>query len=52
MPAAKILRAMPTDEEIAREMRMVGYGDRARIGPQRWGDGLVWEELHRSSPWR
>jgi hypothetical protein len=52
LPAAEILRTMPTDQDIAREMRMVGYEDRARLGPQRWGDGLVWEELHRQTPWR
>lgn len=52
MSAAGILRAMPTDEDIAREMRMIGYEDRAGMGPQKWGDGLVWEELHRSTPWR
>jgi hypothetical protein len=52
MPAAEILRAMPTDEDIAEEMRAVGYETRASLGPQRWGDGLVWEELHRSTPWR
>ena len=52
MSAAEILRAMPTDESIAREMRSISYENRASIGPQRWGDGLVWQELHRSTPWR
>ena len=52
LTAAEILRAMPTDEDVAREMRAISYEDRASLGPQRWGDGLVWEELHRSSPWR
>ena len=52
MPAAEILRVMPTDEGIAKEMRAIGYENRASLGPQRWGDGLVWEELHRSTPWR
>lgn len=52
MPAAEILRVMPTDDDIAREMRTISYEDRAKIGPQKWGDGLVWEELHRSIPWR
>ena len=52
LPAAEILRVMPTDEGIAKEMRAIGYEDRARVGPQKWGDGLVWEELHRSTPWR
>ena len=45
-----ILRTMPTDQTIAREMRDMNYETRASLGPQRWGDGLVWEELHRSTP--
>ena len=52
LPAAEILRVMPTDDDIAREMRAIGYEDRAKAGPRKWGDGLVWEELHRSVPWR
>lgn len=52
LTAAEILRAMPTDEDIAREMALIGYEERAKAGPQRWGDGLVWEELHRGIPWR
>ena len=52
MPAAKILKIMPTDRSIAQEMRAISYENRASVGPQRWGDGLVWEELHRSTPWR
>ena len=50
--AAEILRVMPTDADIAKEMRLINYEDRAKIGPRKWGDGLVWEELHRSNPWR
>ena len=52
LPAAETLRAMPTDAGIAKEMRLVSYEDGARLGPQKWGDGLVWEELHSSTPWR
>ena len=52
LPAAEILRAMSTDAGIAKEMRLVSYEGRARLGPQKWGDGLVWEELHSSTPWR
>ena len=52
LPAAQLIKVMPTDKDIAKEMGMVGYGDRARVGPQRWGDGLVWEELHRQTPWQ
>lgn len=52
LSAADILKVMPTDESIAQEMRLIGYEDRTKMGPQRWGDGLVWEELHKSIPWR
>ena len=52
LPAAEILRVMPTDQGIAREMRAISYETRAGTGPQKWGDGLVWEELRRSTPWR
>ena len=52
MPAAEILKVMPTDKSISQEMRTMSYENRTSIGPQKWGDGLVWEELHRSTPWR
>ena len=52
LPAAEAPRATPTDAGIAKEMRLVSYEDGARLGPQKWGDGLAWEELHRSTPWR
>ena len=37
MGAAEILRAMPTDEGIAEEMRATSYEGRASLGPQKWG---------------
>ena len=49
LPAAEILKAMPTDKSIAEEMGRLSYEDRARTGARQWGDGLVWEELHRST---
>ncbi|MGN0055637.1 MAG: hypothetical protein ACI360_04330 [Atopobiaceae bacterium] len=52
LPAAEILRVMPTDKSIAEEMGKLSYEDRAGIGARQWGDGLVWEEPHRSTPWR
>ena len=53
LPVAEILKVMPTDKSIAEEMGKLSYEDRARIGARQWwGDGLVWEELHRSTPWR
>ena len=41
MSAAKILRAMSIDEEIANEMRTKSYEDRAPLGLLRLGDGRV-----------
>jgi hypothetical protein len=52
LPAAQILKTVPTDQEIAKEIQALSYESRAQIGPERWGEGLVWEELHRSTPWR
>ena len=52
LPAARILKVMPTDQSIGREMNLTSYESGARVGPQEWGDGLVWEELHRQTPWR
>lgn len=52
LPAAQILKVMPTDQSIAKEMKSMSYEGRMQIGPKEWGDGLVWEELHRQIPWR
>lgn len=52
LPAAEILRTMPTDQDIAELYRSVAYNPRQRDAPREWGDGLVWSELHRSEPWR
>lgn len=50
--AAEVPKAMPADRSIAKEMRGVGYETGASPGPQRWGDGLAWEKLRGSTPWR
>ena len=52
LPAAGILRSMPTDDDIAELYRRTVYEPQRRDGPAEWGDGLVWAELHRSDPWR
>jgi hypothetical protein len=52
LPASEILRTMPTDDDIADLYRRLAYGPRKRDGPQEWGDGLVWSELHHSTPWQ
>ena len=52
LPAAEILKAMPTDEDIVEVYRQSVYEPQKREGPAEWGDGLVWSELHHSSQWR
>ena len=52
LPAPEILRTMPTDDDIADLYRRLAYGPQKRDGPQEWGDGLVWSELHHSTPWQ
>ena len=52
LPAAEMLRVMPTDDDIEaiyqERLQQPGRYD----GPNEWGDGLVWSELHHSTPWR
>lgn len=52
LPAAEILRIMPTDDDIAELYRQAAYNPQKQEGPAQWGDGLVWAELHHSTPWR
>lgn len=52
MSPAELLRTMPTDDEIAELYRKASCGAQRSEGPQIWGDGLAWNELHHSSPWR
>ena len=52
LPAAELLRTMPTDDDIADLYRRLAYEPQKREGPQEWGDGLVWSELHHSTEWR
>lgn len=52
LPAAEILRTMPTDDDVAELYRRMIYEPQRRDGPPEWGDGLVWAELRHASPWR
>lgn len=52
LPPAEILQAMPTDDDIAELYRRIAYEPQRRDGPVEWGDGLVWAEMHHSTPWR
>ena len=52
LPAAEILKVMPTDDDIAEVYRRLVYEPQERDGPLEWGDGLVWAELHHTVDWR
>lgn len=49
---SELLRVMPTDTEIAELYRRAAENPQKSEGPAQWGDGLVWAELHHSTPWR
>ena len=52
LPAAEILKTMPTDEDIEEICRQAAYGAQKSDGPTEWGGGLVWAELGHALPWR
>ena len=52
LPPAEVLAVMPTDGGIAELYRRTVYEPQEREGPVEWGDGVVWVELHHSTPWR
>lgn len=52
LPAAGILRAMPTDRSIAEVYGRMGERERLEGTIPRWGDAIVWSELHSSEPYR
>lgn len=52
LPAAEILRAMPTGRSIAEVYGHMGERERLEGTIPRWGDAIVWSELHSSEPYR
>lgn len=52
LPAAEILRVMPTDESIAAIYGRLSERERLEGTIPRWGDAIVWSELHHSEPYR
>ncbi|MGI6106303.1 MAG: IS256 family transposase, partial [Raoultibacter sp.] len=51
LSASEILKSMPTDEDI--DFLYDQYAPVPNKGnkPVEWGDGLVWRELHHSTPY-
>ncbi len=50
-PPATILQAMPTDNDIATLYNKTAHKPQHTDAPARWGDALVWEELHHQTRW-
>ena len=52
LPAAEILRVMPTDRSIAAIYERLDERQKLEGTIPRWGDAIVWSELHNSEPYR
>lgn len=52
LPAAGILRVMPTDRPIAAIYERLDERERLEGTIPQWGDAVVWSELHHSEPYR
>lgn len=50
LPAAEILRSMPTDADIDLLYELYSGDPKDRDGPA-WGDRPVWQELHHQTPY-
>jgi hypothetical protein len=49
---AKLLSVMPTDEDISKLYLAIDEKERLRKSIHRWGDAMVWHELHSAPPYR
>ncbi|WP_455136411.1 IS1249 family transposase [Thermophilibacter sp.] len=52
LPAAEVLRVMPTDRSIAAVYERLSERERLEATIPQWGDAIVWSELHHSEPYR
>ena len=48
---SEILRSMPTDDDIDLLYKLYAINPKDQNGPVEWGEGLVWNELHHSTPY-
>ncbi|WP_251178265.1 IS1249 family transposase [Adlercreutzia agrestimuris] len=49
LSASEILKEMPTDDDIDLLYEIYGTPQKPDSGAPRWGEGLVWEELHHKT---
>ncbi|MDM8270728.1 IS1249 family transposase [Thermophilibacter provencensis] len=52
LPAAEILRVMPTDGSIRAIYERLNQQDKLQGTIPQWGDAIAWSELHHSQPLR
>lgn len=52
LPAAQILKVMPTDEQIQARYDAINEIDRYQRSISQWGDAIAWSELHKTGPYR
>ena len=46
---AETLRDMPTDADVDRLRERYGIRTVNADAPEKWGEGLIWEELHHKT---
>lgn len=51
MSANIMLESFPTDDDIDLLYEAYASNPKESYGPPEWGDGLVWEGLHRKTPY-
>lgn len=52
LPAAEILRVMPTDGSIRAIYERLDQQEKLQGTIPQWGDAIVWSELHHAEPYR
>ena len=52
LPPARMLRIMPTDEDIERMYTLAAHSKEGTQNLPGWGDVAVWSEFHAAIPWR
>jgi hypothetical protein len=52
LPPAELLRVMPKDEDITSHYRRLSEQQQLCDAIPKWGDAIVWSELHHSAPFR
>ncbi len=52
LPAAQILKVMPTDTQIQARYDAINEAERHHRSISKWGDAIAWSELHKTGPYR